>query len=404
MYRIPLPPDLQIQHFPSFSLENGETLAPVQVGYQTWGTLNAAKNNVVVVCHALTGNTDLADWWRGLLGESYALDPRQYFVICMNVLGSCYGTTGPTSLNPATGKPYFGQFPQVTIRDSVNLHKQVLDKLGVNKVRAVIGGSMGGMQALEWCLLYPELVERLVLIASSGRHSAWTIGWSEAQRQAIYADANWQAGDYTEDCAPHAGLAVARMNAMISYRSWKSFQDRFGRKSQANSETPLFSVEGYQRYQGQKLTERFDAATYVRLTQLMDSHDVARGRGEYEAVLKAFQQPALIIGIDSDLLYPLPEQEELAQLIPQAEFRILHSDDGHDAFLIEFEQTNEFIKSFLDSTCDLKEKASEPIRQGDAGEALPSNLVVTVHPELPPAADPLITAAETVRKTGGYCA
>ncbi|HRK75229.1 MAG TPA: homoserine O-acetyltransferase, partial [Rhodothermales bacterium] len=288
-----------------------------------------------------------ADWWGDLLGPGKVFDTDRYWVVCLNVLGSCYGTTGPCSINPETGKRYGGVFPRVTIRDSVRLHIEALKQIGVRGIEAVIGGSMGGMQSLEWAYLAPEWAKRVVVIAASGRHSAWTIGWSEAQRAAIYADPNWQNGHYDEANPPVAGLAAARMNAMISYRSWRSFQDRFGRVEQESHGEALYAVESYQRYQGRKLTERFDANVYVRLTQLMDSHDVSRGRGVYEDVLRSLHIPVLVVGIDSDLLYPLAEQEELARHIPRAHFRILHSEDGHDAFLIEFEQLSSFIKPFL---------------------------------------------------------
>ncbi|HRR08448.1 MAG TPA: homoserine O-acetyltransferase [Rhodothermales bacterium] len=344
---IPIPSNLQTLCIRQFTLENQHRLHEVQVGYQAWGTLNERQDNVLVVCHALTGNTDLADWWGDLLGPGKVFDTDRYWVVCLNVLGSCYGTTGPCSINPETGKRYGGVFPRVTIRDSVRLHIEALKQIGVRGIEAVIGGSMGGMQSLEWAYLAPEWAKRVVVIAASGRHSAWTIGWSEAQRAAIYADPNWQNGHYDEANPPVAGLAAARMNAMISYRSWRSFQDRFGRVEQESHGEALYAVESYQRYQGRKLTERFDANVYVRLTQLMDSHDVSRGRGVYEDVLRSLHIPVLVVGIDSDLLYPLAEQEELARHIPRAHFRILHSEDGHDAFLIEFEQLSSFIKPFL---------------------------------------------------------
>lgn len=345
---------LHTVNIPELLLENGQTLHELTVSYQCWGRLNEAKDNVLVVCHALTGNTNVADWWDGVLGAGKMLDTDRYFVICMNVLGSCYGTTGPDSRNPKTGQKYRADFPMVTVRDSVRLHRAVLAQLGITRVASVVGGSMGGMQALEWAILFPELVESLVVIASSGRHSAWCIGWSEAQRQAIYADPNWQNGYYTDAQRPDAGLAAARMSAMISYRSWASFQARFGRETQSGGAPETFKVESYQRYQGQKITQRFDALSYVRLTQLMDLHDVSADRGAYEQVLQNIRQPAFIMGIESDLLYPLVEQEELAEHLPHAEFRILHSDAGHDAFLIEFEQLNTLIHPWMEQVLSYK--------------------------------------------------
>lgn len=328
---------------PSLLLENGQTLHHVSVAYEAFGTLNEQGDNVIVVCHALTGNTNVSEWLGGCVGSGKVLDTDQYFVICANVLGSCYGTTGPDSINPDTSKKYRGDFPMVTVRDSVHLHKKLLDRLGVQKVVAVVGGSMGGMQALEWGLMYPDFVQSLIVMASSGRHSAWCIGISEVQRQAIFNDPNFNGGYYTDEAPPSAGLATARQQAMIFYRTQASFQKRFDRKERKEN----FEVANYLHYQGNKLVNRFDAMSYVRLTQLMDSHDVARGRGRYEDVLRSISQPTLVVGIDSDILYPLAEQEELATYIPKSTFRILHSGDGHDAFLIEFEQLNQIISPFL---------------------------------------------------------
>lgn len=335
-----------------FPLENGEVLAGVQIAYRVWGNLNRAGDNAVLVCHAFTGSADMDNWWGPLLGAGKALDPEQDYIICSNILGSCYGTTGPTSINPATGHPYRSKFPRITVRDMVHLQARLLEALGVRSLRLVIGGSLGGMQVLEWAVLYPERVQAIVPIAISGRHSAWCIGWSEAQRQAIYADPHWQGGDYDPITPPTQGLSVARMIAMASYRSWQNFSERFGRGRQVTRGQDQFAVVSYLNYQGFKLVERFDANTYIILTHAMDSHDLTRPDQTYESVLTQIPHPTLIVGIESDILYPPVEQEELAQLIPHSQLVWLDSADGHDAFLIQMDVLNDHLVMFR-----------EPLRQ-----------------------------------------
>ena len=332
---------------PELTLESGRTLHQVPVAYQTWGALNACADNAIVVCHALTGNTAVDEWWGGLMGPGRVLDPERYFIIAANALGSPYGSASPLTRNPATGAPYGIDFPKVTIRDTLVAHRALLAHLGVRQVAMTIGGSMGAMHALEWAF-YGDFVRSIVPIAVGGRHSAWCIGWSEAQRQAIYADPAWNGGRYRPEAPPAAGLAAARMMAMISYRSMPSFAERFGRRTMPGEyDDPPFSVESYLRYQGRKLVDRFDANCYIRLTEQMDSHDVARGRGAYPDVLRTIRQPALVVGIDSDILYPLPEQEELAAHLPDATLDILSSIHGHDAFLIELDQLNDIVVRWM---------------------------------------------------------
>lgn len=335
--------------FSEFTFESGDRLHEVPVEYETWGELNDARDNVLLVCHALTGSARVDDWWGGILGPGRALDTDRYFVLCANVPGSCYGTVGPTTVNPTTGRPYGPEFPQVTVRDMVRLERLLLDRLDIQGVAAAIGGSMGGMQVLEWAFC-DDYVRTLIPMGVGGRHSAWCIGWSEAQRQAIYADPKWQDGHYDPEDPPRAGLAAARMSAMISYRSRHSFEDRFGRErmSAENGQEPPFAVESYLRYQGEKLVDRFDANSYVRLTQAMDTHDVSRDRGRYEEVLQLIRQPMLVVGTDSDVLYPLAEQKELANYIPHAELAVLDSPHGHDAFLIETEYLNNVIPTWIE--------------------------------------------------------
>ncbi len=331
---------------PEFKLESGVVLRQVQVAYRTWGRLNPEGTNVLVVCHALTGSADVDQWWGDLLGPGRAFDTDRFFVVCANVLGSPYGTTSPLTINPDTGCPYGPEFPLVTIRDTVNLHRRLLEHLGVRQVAVAVGGSMGGMQVLEWAF-QGDFVRAIIPIAVGGRHSAWCIGWSETQRQAIYADPRWRGGYYDPDDPPVHGLAIARMIAMISYRSYQSFEARFGRRRMLRGGQELFAVESYLHYQGEKLVRRFDANCYVRLTQQMDAHDVSRGRGPYPEVLAEVRQPALVVGIDSDVLYPLAEQEELATHLPNASLYVLHSSHGHDAFLIETQTLNEVLREWI---------------------------------------------------------
>jgi len=343
----------EIVIIPFFTLESGEELRQVPVGYRTWGRLNDDGTNAIVIGHSLTSSSDASAWWGDCIGPGRALDTDHYFVICANVMGSPYGTVSPVSINPATQQRYGVDLPQATVRDTVALHKLLLDHLGVRQIAFVIGGSMGGMQALEWSF-YGEYVRALVPIGVGGRHSAWCIAWSEAQRQTIFADAAWQGGHYREECPPAAGLAAARMMAMISYRSFTSFQERFGRSHagvNGSVESP-FNVESYLHHHGKKLVNRFDANCYVYLTRLMDSHDVARGRGRYEDVLGQIRQEALVIGIRSDVLYLLEEQEELAEYLPNAELAILEANHGHDTFLIEQETLSDIVLSWRKKKID----------------------------------------------------
>ncbi len=336
-------PETRFADLPApLALELGGAI-PVRVAFREWGALDARGENCVVVCHALTGSADADRWWTRMFGPGRAFDPERDYVICANILGSCYGTTGPTSVDPATGEPWLGDFPPVTVRDMVRAQRELLRLRGVNKVRLAVGGSLGGMQTLEWALCYPDLVEAIAPVACSARHSAWAIGLSEAQRGAIAADPRWRGGRYDPADPPAEGLAAARMMAMCTYRSMPSFEERFGRRPQAAG---LFAVESYLRYQGQQLVDRFDAATYVALTKAMDSHDVARGRGELEEVLRSLSQPALVVSIESDALYPPAEQEEMARLLPRARLERLASLDGHDAFLIDVDWLSERVAEF----------------------------------------------------------
>jgi homoserine O-acetyltransferase len=361
----------RITFFEPFKLECGDTLPEVTVGYETYGELNLDGTNAVLICHALTGDAhassynykgngkavDVASseqtgWWEGLIGIGKAFDPSKHFIVCSNILGGCYGTTGPTLVNPLTNKKYGINFPSITVRDMVNLQKKLLTSLGVTKLKVIAGGSLGGMQVLEWALMFPNFVERIIPIGTSVQHSAWCIGLNEAARKAITDDPFWENGNYSSQ--PRAGLSTARMIAMISYRSSESFNKKFGReisRSENISETnptSKFQVESYLHYQGEKLVNRFDANTYLCITRAMDSHDVARGRGSLEESLRSIKAKTLCIGINSDILYPAAEQKEIAALIPDANYCEIDSIHGHDAFLIEFEQMNNAISKFLE--------------------------------------------------------
>ena len=322
-----------------FRLENGETLEDVQVGYRTWGE---PRSEATLICHALTGSADADEWWEGLFGPNRTFDPDHDFVIASNVLGGCYGTTGPVSLRPGTDRWYGRDFPRITIRDMVDLQAGLLDHLGVETLGLVIGGSMGGMQALEWAAMYPEKVDGGVAIGVGAHHSAWSVAFSEAQRAAIWADPKFLEGAYEPGQGPENGLAVARMIAMISYRGKTNFESRFGRKTLEDE----FEIQTYLRYQGQKLVGRFDANTYLRLVDAMDSHDLARGRGDMDQVLAGLKTPFLTVGISSDILYPATEVEELAAGLPNARYQMLHAPQGHDSFLIDMANLDGIVSRF----------------------------------------------------------
>lgn len=347
-----------------FELESGEILPEVTVAYETYGKLNAEGTNAILICHALTGDAHASSycdnknysheiapgWWEGAIGIGKAFDPQKYFIICSNILGSCYGTTGPTTINPKTGKIYGPDFPQMTVRDVVHLQYKFLKKLGVEKLVTISGGSLGGMQALEWAILYPYFMESIIPIATAASHSAWAIGINEIQRKAIYDDPVYNKGHYTKQ--PSNGLETARMIAMVTYRTMESFQLKFGRniKSKSDDELkPFFQVESYLRYQGAKLVNRYDANTYICISKMNDLHNVARGRGTMEEALGMIKAKTLCIGIDTDILYPAEEQKKIASLISNAQYEEIQSIHGHDAFLIEFEQMDTILKNFLAS-------------------------------------------------------
>ena len=324
-----------------FPLESGASLPQVQVSYCTWGTLNAAGTNVIWVCHALTANADVLTWWRGLFGAGCYYDPADWFIVCANVLGSCYGSTGPlTPPTPGAPAPY-QTFPLVTIRDQVATHELLRQHLGITQIYTLIGGSLGGQQALEWAVQQPALFEHLVVLATSARHSPWGIAFNEAQRMAILADSTYHAA--IPD-GGQAGLQAARAVALLSYRTY----DAYGQTQREETDEKLtdFRASAYQRYQGQKLAARFDAYSYVTLSRAMDSHNVGRERGGVAAALAHIRAHTLVLGISSDVLFPPSEQQFLAQHIPGATYAEMASRYGHDGFLIEVEQIAHHLAQF----------------------------------------------------------
>lgn len=360
-----------------FHLEGGGVLRQVTVAYETWGRLNEDASNAVLVCHALTGDSHVAGrpdevpstgWWQGMFGPGRALDPQRSFIVCANVLGGCQGTTGPASVDPATGRPYGSSFPVVTIRDMVRTQALLADHLGIARWNAVVGGSMGGMQALEWAVMFPHRLSSMVIAATTAAASAQRIAWSMVGRRAILMDPNFAGGDYYDRPAgsgPHAGLAVARQIAQIHYRSEEVFAERFARKlvdpldgSGSFRLDQRFDVEGYLDYQGEKLVRRFDANSYLRLNKAMDLHDLGRGRGGVEAAVRRIVVPSLVMSIRSDMNYPPYQQYRLRDLLRDAGTRVgfyeIDSPDGHDAFLTETSQISPLVAGFLDGANDLR--------------------------------------------------
>ncbi len=334
-----------VQHFAAphpIALECGRTLHNVNIAYHTYGKLNEARDNAVWICHAFSANSDAADWWPGMIGEGLLFDSSRDFIICANILGSCYGTTGPLSLNPQTNLPYYFDFPEVTVRDMVAAHRQLLQHLGVAHVKAIVGGSIGAFQALEWAVSEPELFDRLVFSAAGAKTTPWVIAINEAQRMAIEADPTFFKN---RPNGGEEGMKAARAMALLSYRNYSTYNAT--QAEPTHDKISGFRASSYQRYQGQKLANRFDAYTYYRLSQSIDSFDVGRGRGSVEAALGRIQARTIVIGISSDILFPTGEQRWVAERIPGAVYAEVESQFGHDGFLIEHEKLTKVIGEFL---------------------------------------------------------
>ncbi|MBS1597475.1 MAG: homoserine O-acetyltransferase [Bacteroidetes bacterium] len=331
-------------HTEPLLLESGMILPQYHLAYTTHGKLNHEKDNVVWVFHALTANSDPAEWWPGLVGEGKLFDPSKYFIVCVNMPGSCYGSIGPLDNNPQTNEPYYHDFPFFTTRDMVRAYKPLKTFLGIDKIHIGIGGSMGGQQLLEWAIEEPELFEYIFPVATNAQHSPWAIAFNVAQRMSIEADGTWK------DKNPLAGIQgmkAARATALISYRHYDTYL-----QAQPRSITFPFGdgwdgAASYQRYQGEKLAQRFNAFSYYALSQGMDAHNVGRGRGSMEKALQQIKAKALVIGIETDILFPLQEQQFIATHIPHADYKAIYSNFGHDGFLLEFDAISNLVEDFM---------------------------------------------------------
>lgn len=336
----------------TFELESGRQLEEIKITYHTFGELNAKKDNVIWVCHALTANSDVSDWWSGLFGSNRLLDPEKYFIVCANVLGSCYGSTGPAS--PLKNKrPLLDSFPDLTIRDLVKAHQLLASHLEIESIELLIGASLGGQQALEWAVDEPSRVKKLIVLATNAVHSAFGRAFNESQRLAIRADQTYGKGLQ----GGRKGLIAARSIAMLSYRSYDGYALRQGEE---NNELPTeFKAASYQRYQGTKLANRFNAYSYYLLSKTMDSHDLGRDRNGIVNALQGISAKTLVVGICSDLLFPTEEQRFIAEHVPNGRYQEIRSSFGHDGFLIEVRVLNRILGDFLDNP----NKVAKPVVQ-----------------------------------------
>ena len=353
------------------ALDSGKTLQQVTIAYETWGELNSDQSNAILLCHAWTGDSHAAGsaqdgqptpgWWDGLVGSGCAIDTDKYFVVCTNSLGGCQGSTGPASLHPLDGKPYGSRFPVITVRDMVRAQVRVSDMLGIDVWHSVIGGSMGGMQVLEWGITFPHRVRTLVPIATCLQATAQQIAWGAIGRRSIRLDPKWRGGDYYDAAVgdgPWQGLAIARMVAQVTFRSDNVFTDRFGREL-ADTDADYnglglwdkFEVENYLDHHGDKLIRRFDTNSYLIIGKAMDLHDVARGRGSLQTAASRITAPVLSMGISSDILYPTYQQKQIREIISESggscEYVEIDSPHGHDAFLINLDQVGKPLVEFL---------------------------------------------------------
>jgi homoserine O-acetyltransferase len=325
-------------------LESGELLYNPQIAYHTYGTLNEDRSNVIWVCHALTADSDICGWWPGLFGDNCLFNPQDHFMVCANVPGSHYGSTGPLHINPVTQQPYYHLFPHLTIRDMVKAHQLLATHLGIGNIRLLIGGSLGGQQAVEWAIDEPGRIGQLVLIATNAQHSPWGIAFNESQRLAIKADSTYFS---LSPDGGSKGLRAARAMALLSYRSYETYQLTQGEATAEKMGD--FRAASYQRHQGDKLVKRFNAYSYVALSQAMDSHNTGRGRGSVTAALSSILAQVLVIGIRNDVLFPVAEQQFLARHIRNAVFHEIDSLYGHDGFLLETERLSKLLTPFLET-------------------------------------------------------
>jgi homoserine O-acetyltransferase/O-succinyltransferase len=336
-----------------FHLENGQYLKDIQIAYHTYGELNTYKSNVIWICHALTANSDAADWWPNIIGENTLFDTQKDFVVCANVIGSCYGSTGPLSINPDTQQAYYHLFPEITIRDIVKSLQLLAKHLGIKNIQTIIGGSLGGQQALEWAIMEPSRFEHLILLATNAQHSPWGIAFNESQRLAIFADRTYYNADTS---GGSKGLLAARSIALLSYRTYASYSNT---QAENNFEkTKKFKAASYQKYQGEKLVKRFNAFSYVTLLNAMDSHNAGRRRNSTKEALGQIKANTLCIAIKSDILFPPVEQYFLSEHIKNARYAEIESAYGHDGFLIETKAIQNEIKKFYTNSQTYKKSYS----------------------------------------------
>lgn len=330
-----------------FSLERGGFLPGIEIAYHTYGSLNEKRDNCIWVCHALTANSEVDDWWPNTVVKDGFLDPDKYFIVCANILGSCYGSTGPLSTNPATSEPWFDTFPKLTIRDIVKAHILLADHLNIDRIFSLIGSSVGGFQAIEWSVMQPERFRSMVLIATAPYASPWTIAIDETQRMAIFADKSY--GEKRAD-AGKDGLAAARAIGLLTYRGSSGYNLTQQDKPCESCEVPDYHRAcSYQQHQGQKLVNRFDAYSYVTILDTFDTHDVGRGRNGIPEALKSLPMPVLTVGITTDIIFTPSEMKELSSMIPGSVYKEIDSEFGHDGFLVEYTLLNNLITDFFNS-------------------------------------------------------
>lgn len=338
--------DLKIFKYNSpFSLERGGLLPSLDIAYHTYGSLNSKRDNCIWVCHALTANSDVADWWPNTVVKGGFLDPDKYFIVCANIIGSCYGTTGPMSVNPATGEPWYDEFPKLTIRDIVKAHILLADHLKLENIFSLIGSSVGGFQAIEWAVMQPERFRSLVLIATAPYASPWTIAIDETQRMAIMADKTYglKKADAGSD-----GLATARAIGLLSYRGSHGYNlTQQDQPSESDSVPEYHRACSYQRHQGEKLVKRFDAYSYMSILDSFDTHNIGRGRRGIKEELGDLNMPVLTVGITTDIIFTPEEMKDLSDSIPTSVYKEIKSEFGHDGFLVEHKILNQLINNFF---------------------------------------------------------